>query len=54
MNLVDLNEAPPLTDDEEQEVTQLYEERADHLDLQSFRSNTALTSDSEDYLGRVD
>jgi hypothetical protein len=37
MNPIDLNEAPPLTDDEEQEVAELYEERADHLDLLSRR-----------------
>jgi hypothetical protein len=37
MNPIDLNEAPPLTDDEEQEVAELYEERADNLDLLSRR-----------------
>jgi hypothetical protein len=37
----------PLSLAEEREVIQLYEERADHLELEAFKQNTVLTSDSE-------
>jgi hypothetical protein len=40
----------PLSLAEEQEVIQLYEERADHLELEAFEKNTVLPSDSEDWL----
>lgn len=50
MNAPGMDTAPPLTDDEEREVEQLYEERADHLELETFPSNTALTDDSEDWI----
>lgn len=45
-----LDDAPPLTADEEQEVAHQYEERADHLELDAFATNTALTDDSEDWI----
>jgi hypothetical protein len=35
---------------EEQEVVQFYEERADHLELEEFKHNTVLTSDSEGWV----
>ena len=50
MSVPRLDAPPPLTDDEELEVEQLYEERADHLELETFRNNTALTDDSEDWI----
>lgn len=50
MNTLGLDTPPPLTDDEEREVEQLYEERADHLELETFPNNTALTDDSEDWI----
>ncbi|MCA8157740.1 zinc ribbon domain-containing protein [Burkholderia contaminans] len=50
MNTPGLDTAPPLTVDEEREVEQLYEERADHLDLETFPNNTALTDDSEEWI----
>lgn len=45
-----LDDAPALTADEEQEVAHQYEERADHLELDTFATNTALTDDSEDWI----
>lgn len=45
-----LDDAPSLTADEEQEVAHQYEERADHLELDAFATNTALTDDSEDWI----
>lgn len=45
-----LDNAPPLTADEELEVAHQYEERADHLELDTFATNTALTDDSEDWI----
>ncbi|MDP4307789.1 hypothetical protein Q7W57_05215 [Stenotrophomonas geniculata] len=50
MNAIKLDTPPALTDEEEREVEQLYEERADHLELDSFQNNTALTDDSEDWI----
>jgi hypothetical protein len=41
------DDAPLLTADEEEEVAHQYEERADHLELEAFATNTALTDDSE-------
>ena len=49
-NIGDLAGTPPLTSDEEEEVTQLYEERADHLELNAFQTSTALTTDSSDWI----
>jgi len=45
-----LDNAPSLTDDEQIEVAQQYEERADHLELDAFPTNTALTDDSEEWI----
>ena len=45
-----LESAPSLTQDEEREVAQQYEERADHLELNAFPTNTALTNDSEEWI----
>jgi hypothetical protein len=42
-----LHDAPELTPDEEREVSQLYEERADHLELRTLATSTALTNDSD-------
>lgn len=42
--------APLLTADEEEEVAHQYEERADHLELEAFATNTALTGDSERWI----
>lgn len=53
MNATDLESAPPLSADEQNEVIQLYEERADHLDLNTFATNTALTTDSEDWISAL-
>jgi hypothetical protein len=39
-----------LSADEEQEVTQLYEERADHLELETIKSNTVLSEESDRWL----
>jgi hypothetical protein len=50
MNTPGLDTAPPLTVDEERDVEQLYEERADYLELETFPNNTALTDDSEDWI----
>jgi hypothetical protein len=50
MNYPALENAPSLTQDEEIEVAQQYEERADHLDLDAFSKNTALTDDSEEWI----
>jgi hypothetical protein len=46
----ELNVDTPLSPDEEQEVVQFYEERADHLELDEFKNNTVLSSDSEDWV----
>ena len=45
-----LDNAPSLTLDEEREVEQQYEERADHLELAAFPSSTALTNDAEEWI----
>ena len=45
-----LDGAPSLTLDEEREVEQQYEERADHLELAAFPSRTALTNDAEEWI----
>lgn len=45
-----LDNAPSLTQDEELEVAQQYEERADHLELDAFSASTALTNDSEEWI----
>ena len=45
-----MDNAPSLTADEELEVEHQYEERADHLELETFATNTALTDDSEDWI----
>jgi ABC-type branched-subunit amino acid transport system ATPase component len=45
-----LASAPSLTQEEEREVAQQYEERADHLLLDAFPSQTALTSDAEEWI----
>jgi hypothetical protein len=50
MSSTALDNAPSLTQDEELEVAQQYEERADHLELHSFPTNTALTHDSEEWI----
>jgi hypothetical protein len=50
MSSTGLDGAPSLTFDEELEVAQQYEERADHLELDTFPKNTALTGDSEDWI----
>jgi len=46
----ELNGEIPLSVAEEHEVFQLYEERADHIELEAFKHNTVLTSDSEDWI----
>lgn len=53
MKGANFSDAPPLTPAEEKEITQLYEERADHLELESFGSNTALTTDSDEWVGAL-
>jgi len=40
----------PLSATEQEEIAQLYEERADHLELDSFASNTVLTDDTQDWI----
>ena len=50
MTALGLDTPPPLTEDEEREVEQLYEERADHLELETFPTNTALTDDAEEWI----
>ena len=50
MTSTGLDNAPSLTADEELEVAHQYEERADHLELETFATNTALTDDSEDWI----
>ncbi len=50
MSFSGLDNAPSLTDDEQIEVAQQYEERADHLELDTFPTNTALTDDSEEWI----
>lgn len=50
MNSPALDNAPVLTQDEELEIVQQYEERADHLELEAFFTNTALTDDSEEWI----
>lgn len=45
-----LDNPPSLTADEQIEVAQQYEERADHLELETFPINTALTDDSEEWI----
>lgn len=47
----DANET--LTNTELQEVTQFYEERADHLEADSFAKNTVLTTDTEDWVNEL-
>lgn len=44
------NTDTPLTDVEQEEIAQFYEERADHLELDSFASNTVLTDDTQDWI----
>jgi predicted AAA+ superfamily ATPase len=39
-----------LSDAEEKEVAQVYEERADHLELEAFAHNTVLTDDTEEWI----
>ncbi len=39
-----------LSEDEEKEVTQLYEERADHLELETIKNNTVLSGESDGWL----
>jgi hypothetical protein len=50
MSTTALDSEPSLTQDEEREVEQQYEERADHLELEAFPSRTALTSDAEEWI----
>jgi Cdc6-like AAA superfamily ATPase len=40
----------PLSATEQEEIAQFYEERADHLELDSFASNTVLTDDTQDWI----
>lgn len=40
----------PLSTSEKEEVAQVYEQRADHLELNTFAQNTVLTSDTEDWI----
>jgi len=50
MSTLALDSAQSLTLDEEREVEQQYEERADHLELAAFPSRTALTNDAEEWI----
>jgi hypothetical protein len=52
MNL-NLQDAPQLSADEQSEVAQQYEERADHLELSTIATNTTLTSDSEGWIAAL-
>ncbi|MDC7718962.1 zinc ribbon domain-containing protein [Vogesella sp. DC21W] len=40
----------PLSTSEEEEVAQVYEQRADHLELNTFAQNTVLTNDTEEWI----
>lgn len=48
--MINQNTDTPLTDTEQEEIAQFYEERADHLELDSFASNTVLTDDTQDWI----
>lgn len=48
-----MNVNEKLTQTEEQEVSQFYEERADHLEAESFANNTVLTTDTEDWVSAL-
>lgn len=53
MTIISLDNAPPLSAAEETEVTQLYEERADHLEQNIIENATTLTTDSENWIGAL-
>lgn len=53
MTAISLDNAPPLSAAEETEVTQLYEERAEHLGQNIIEGATTLTSDTEDWIGAL-
>ncbi|MCI1012807.1 zinc ribbon domain-containing protein [Herbaspirillum sp. C7C2] len=53
MTAISLDNAPPLSAAEETEVTQLYEERAEHLGQSIIEGATTLTSDTEEWIGAL-
>lgn len=50
MSEPDLIVEAQLSVSEEEDVVQVYEQRADHLELNAFANNTVLTSDTEDWI----
>lgn len=53
MTALSLDNAPPLSAAEETEVTQLYEERAEHLGENIIEGATTLTSDTEEWISAL-